>query len=117
MPTYDFECLECGFNFEDFVPLVDKESMKCLNCEGDTKTLITQHGFVFYEQYDETLQTYLTGPAQRRRIMKERGIEEVHKAEVNRLDKTVSKKNKDTVFDAALRARSKNAIILQSGGE
>ena len=95
MPTYDFECLECGFNFEEFTPLVDKEAMKCLNCEGPTKTLITQHGFVFYEGYDDTLQTYLTGPGQRKRIMKERGIEEVHKAEVNRLTHNLSKPKKN----------------------
>ena len=112
MPTYDYECLECGFNFEEFTPLINKENIVCSNCSGPTKTLITQHGFVFYEGWDNTLQTYLTGPKQRRDIMKDKGIEEVHKAEVNRLDKIVSKKVKPTIHDASLKARDKGKFSL-----
>lgn len=112
MPTYDFECLECGFNFEGFIPLKGKDGIKCINCLGDTKTLITQHGFVFYDRWDDTLQTYLTGPAQRRKFMKDKGIDEVHKAEVNRLDKIMNKKKKPTIHEASLSAREKGHFSL-----
>lgn len=115
MPSYDFECLDCKFNFEDFTPIVRKDDMLCPNCNGKTKTLITQHGFQYYEGWDDTLQRYLTGPGQRRRLMKEKNIEEVHKCEVNRLDKVVSKKKRPTVHEASLRARAKGAIHIGDG--
>jgi len=112
MPTYDLECLQCRLNFEGFSSILEKGSIKCPNCNGNTRTLITQHGFQYYERWDETLQTYLTGPAQRRAFMKRKGIEEVHKCEVNRLDKIMSKKKRPTVHEASLRARRKARIHI-----
>ncbi len=113
MPSYDFECLNCKLNFEDFATVSNKDNIICPNCKGKTKTLITQHGFQYYEGWDDTLQTYLTGPAQRRKFMKEKDIDEVHKAEVNRLE--VGKKERPTVHEASLRARAKNAIHIGDG--
>lgn len=99
MPMYDLECKECGKEFESLSSVADKDMIQC-ECGGYGTTLITQHGFIFYEGFDETLQTYITGPAHRRDIMKAKGIEEVHKCEMHRLDKNVTKRKKRTINDA-----------------
>ena len=60
---YDFECIECSNEFEEFSMVVDKDNVVCPICANSTKSLITQRGgFRFYEGFDDTLQTYITGP-------------------------------------------------------
>ena len=48
MPTYEYECLKCGKNFEVFQKITDKPLKKCPACEGEVKKLIsTGCGLIF----------------------------------------------------------------------
>jgi putative FmdB family regulatory protein len=113
MPLYDFKCLSCGKEFESFKKVAEKDLQRCeeQDCRGKTKTLITQNGGFRYEDgYDSDLGENITGPAQRAKIMKDRGLEVVHKSEIQRL--RPPKKEKDTLHKAHLRARAKGAFSL-----
>lgn len=49
MPTYDYECSECGHNFEKFQPITAKPIKKCPKCgKAKAKRLIgTGAGVIF----------------------------------------------------------------------
>ena len=40
MPTYDYECLECGFAFEAFQNMSDKPLERCPKCKKKVRRLI-----------------------------------------------------------------------------
>ena len=40
MPTYDYECLECGYKFEAFQKINDEPLKKCPKCQGKVKRII-----------------------------------------------------------------------------
>ncbi|MDY7026870.1 MAG: FmdB family zinc ribbon protein [Spirochaetota bacterium] len=40
MPTYDYECTECGHTFEYFQSMSDEPLSVCPNCGGKVKRLI-----------------------------------------------------------------------------
>jgi putative FmdB family regulatory protein len=40
MPTYDYRCLDCGHNFEEFQKITDEPLTKCPKCNGHVKRLI-----------------------------------------------------------------------------
>ncbi|MBL7131265.1 MAG: zinc ribbon domain-containing protein [Candidatus Omnitrophica bacterium] len=40
MPTYEYECEDCGYKFEKFQKMSDKPIKKCPKCAGGTKRLI-----------------------------------------------------------------------------
>lgn len=40
MPTYGYECLKCGHNFDAFQNMNDKPLQKCPKCGGKVKRLI-----------------------------------------------------------------------------
>ena len=40
MPTYEYECMECGQRFEKFQGIKDKSLKKCPKCGGRVKRLI-----------------------------------------------------------------------------
>ena len=35
MPNYDFACTECGYTFEDIVPMDFSEPLDCPNCSKE----------------------------------------------------------------------------------
>lgn len=41
MPTYEYECPECGKQFEVFHKMTDKLQKKCPDCGGKAKKLIS----------------------------------------------------------------------------
>jgi len=48
MPTYDYQCLECGHSFEEFQMMSDKPLRKCPECKGKVKRLLgTGAGVIF----------------------------------------------------------------------
>jgi putative FmdB family regulatory protein len=48
MPTYEYECQECGHRFEEFQRMSDEPIQKCPKCGGKVKRLIgTGAGMIF----------------------------------------------------------------------
>jgi putative FmdB family regulatory protein len=48
MPTYDYQCLDCGHTFEAFQMMSDKPLRKCPECRGKIKRLLgTGAGLIF----------------------------------------------------------------------
>ena len=48
MPTYEYECKNCGYKFEMFQDMTDKPLKKCPECGGTVNRLIgTGGGFIF----------------------------------------------------------------------
>lgn len=103
MPNYDVYCPECKVEFEEFnVPVDSKDEIPCYMCNGETVTLITQRGFQFLNGYDEHLNAFITGPEHKRQIMKEKGLEEVHSAEIPRINNMSVKKKDDKGMEKAV---------------
>ncbi len=50
MPTFDFECKNCGHRFCEFVSIKDKDKVCCPECDGNVKQLFT--GFLFVRKGD-----------------------------------------------------------------
>lgn len=40
MPTYDYRCKKCGFEFEEFQSIVSAPLTQCPQCEGEVERLI-----------------------------------------------------------------------------
>jgi putative FmdB family regulatory protein len=40
MPTYEYECAECGYRFEVFQNMSDAPVQECEKCKGDVRRLI-----------------------------------------------------------------------------
>lgn len=40
MPTYDYKCLECGYQFEEFQSITSEPLTVCPECKGHIKRLI-----------------------------------------------------------------------------
>jgi putative FmdB family regulatory protein len=47
MPTYGYECLDCGHSFETYQKITDDALTKCERCEGDLKKKIYPVGIAF----------------------------------------------------------------------
>ena len=48
MPTYDYVCDDCGYNFEEFQAITAEPLTKCPKCCGHVRRLIgTGNGFLF----------------------------------------------------------------------
>lgn len=48
MPTYEYECLKCGANFERFQKITDKPVARCPECKGKVRRLpSTGAGVIF----------------------------------------------------------------------
>ncbi|MBP7088798.1 MAG: zinc ribbon domain-containing protein [Candidatus Omnitrophica bacterium] len=48
MPTYEYECLDCGHHFEAFQKMSDLPLKQCEKCKGKVKRVIsTGSGLIF----------------------------------------------------------------------
>jgi putative FmdB family regulatory protein len=48
MPIYEYECEKCRHHFEELQPFTDKKTMKCPQCGGKAKRLISEGaGLIF----------------------------------------------------------------------
>jgi putative FmdB family regulatory protein len=48
MPTYEYECLSCGHQFEEFQKMTDKPIETCPKCKGKARRKISGGaGFLF----------------------------------------------------------------------
>jgi len=50
MPTYDYECAECGAQFE-IVKKIDDKDPKCLDCGSCMKKKIKKISFILKGEY------------------------------------------------------------------
>lgn len=41
MPTYEYQCKDCGFKFEQFQSIADSPLEKCPSCNGKLKRLVS----------------------------------------------------------------------------
>ena len=41
MPTYEYECINCGYTFEVFQRMMDNPLKKCPKCKKEVKRLIS----------------------------------------------------------------------------
>ena len=41
MPTYEYQCLSCGYRFDTFQKMSDEPLKRCPKCEGEVKRLIS----------------------------------------------------------------------------
>jgi putative FmdB family regulatory protein len=49
MPTYEYKCVDCGYEFEKFQSMKDKPLDKCPNCEGKVQRLISGGGGIIFK--------------------------------------------------------------------
>ena len=49
MPTYEYECLDCGITFEKFQKISDKALKKCISCNGKVKRLISSGAGIIFK--------------------------------------------------------------------
>lgn len=76
MPTYVYGC--CDKEWENLHTISERNTEVCLNCNGNAEIVIqpTQRPVVM-NYYSESLNARITGPAQKKRLMREKSIEEV----------------------------------------
>jgi putative FmdB family regulatory protein len=41
MPTYEYECLNCGLHFDVFQKMSDPHLEKCIECQGSVRRVIS----------------------------------------------------------------------------
>ncbi|HOM71483.1 MAG TPA: zinc ribbon domain-containing protein [Armatimonadota bacterium] len=49
MPTYEYECLTCGHNFECFQKMTDDPISICPECGGSTRRLMGTGGGIMFK--------------------------------------------------------------------
>lgn len=75
MPNYVYTCGKCGSTYEAVHSIPDRDNETC--CGEKAKRIIATTGRpVVYEYYSESLDCHITGPKQRRDMMKMRGVED-----------------------------------------
>lgn len=71
MPTYDYKCEECGYEFEKFQSMMEDPIKKCPECNGKVKRLIGSgaglifKGSGFYITDYKKKETALQGPVKK----------------------------------------------------
>ena len=78
MPLYVYECADCSTGWENFHPVCQRNTEICPDCDKNADIVI-QAGLkpVRMDYYSENLNARITGPEQKRRLMKEKHMEEV----------------------------------------
>lgn len=77
MPLYEYRCEECDKNWDSMNSIKNMYKEHC-DC-GELATIVinpTKTPPVVYNYYSEALGAHITSPSQKKRIMKERGVEE-----------------------------------------
>lgn len=49
MPTYEYRCTECGFEFERFQKMNDAHIAECPACKGEVRRLISKGGGILFK--------------------------------------------------------------------
>ena len=78
MPIYEYYCKDCNNDdWEAFHDVDYRNKEKCPDCAKPASIAMSVPGRpVIIEYYSENLQSQVTGPAQKRQLMKAKGVEE-----------------------------------------
>ena len=77
MPVYRYRCDYCNVEWEAF-RIIEKRAESLCCCGRIGRIIITSIAKpVIYDGYNEGLGAYITGPQQKRNIMRQKGLEEV----------------------------------------
>lgn len=76
-PVYDYRCDDCDLEWEEFHEVKERDNEWCQCGKRAKKLMKLKSKPVVYEYYSENLDAVITGPKQRKRIMKERDVTEV----------------------------------------
>ena len=49
MPTYEYECLSCGYRFEKFQSMTEKPVQRCSKCRGKVRKLISAGAGILFK--------------------------------------------------------------------
>jgi len=71
MPTYEYKCKKCGYQFEEFQSMTDPPLRRCPRCKGKVKRLLgAGAGFIF--KGSGFYQTDYRSPSYREQAKKEK---------------------------------------------
>ena len=76
MPVYNYVCDSCGRELELFNTVDNREYAMCGCGSHARKVLSSIAKPIIHEYWSENLNAYVTGPRQKSRLMKERGVTE-----------------------------------------
>lgn len=76
MPLYDYKCAKCEKEWEDFNYLHDRTNAYCCDTRAELVIKPTRTKPIIHEYFSENLNTLITGPAQKKRVMKKLNMEE-----------------------------------------
>ena len=74
MPFYDYECDTCGKRFEQSRSVADRHEVVCESCGCNVSIVIGRVGVIAYSYYNDALGSEITGPQQKRDLLKEKGL-------------------------------------------
>lgn len=77
MPLYNYHCDNCGRDLELFNTVENRERALCGSCGNNARKVLSSIARpVIMEYYSESLDAYITGPRQKQRLMKAKGLSE-----------------------------------------
>lgn len=78
MPLYEYGCLDCGEEWEAFHTVDTRKEEYCVYCGEKAKLFVSKTARpVIHEYYSENLDAIVTGPGQRKELMRAKGLEEM----------------------------------------
>jgi putative FmdB family regulatory protein len=76
MPIYEYECYSCEENISQYRKVEERHGVSCDKCDSPMKLLISKGGkAIVYNEYSDTIGSFITGPAQLSKVLKEKGLE------------------------------------------
>jgi len=75
MPLYNYKCEKCGKSWEEYKTICERNDVSCCG-ETAEKIIAPTAKPIVYEFYSTSLDAHITGPAQRKKLMKERNLED-----------------------------------------
>lgn len=77
MPIYEYKCHQCGNQYEEFHQVENRDLSICCGQKAQRIISKSQGKPVVYNYYSENADAIFTGPRQKARILKEKGLSEL----------------------------------------
>ena len=91
MPTYDYKCTQCGYDFEMFQSMSEDHIKKCPECEGIVRRLVSGGSGLIFKGSGFYLTDYGKGKDQKKKADGQNGKEK----KTTKTDKTKEKKTEN----------------------